>query len=202
MFGRRLRARCSGRGYAHAYARSDTVTSREIFVAEEGSPVRGRWPRMRSSRCCRTCRMHSRGDEREVTDRAPGTSAGRVAGTSRNTVTADHRRRPHRARTSTRHGATTGSTLTESESVHHKDGQRARNTPDNLELWVKPQPAGQRVKYPVTFVLENYPDFVSRLRSTESGTSISGRVGSRVAEGSRTRLHTRCRSSSGTHRTS
>lgn len=30
------------------------------------------------------------------------------------------------------------------ENVHHKDGVRSNNDPANLELWVKPQPAGQR----------------------------------------------------------
>jgi len=30
------------------------------------------------------------------------------------------------------------------ENVHHKDGNRANNNPDNLELWIRPQPTGTR----------------------------------------------------------
>lgn len=39
-----------------------------------------------------------------------------------------------------------GRPLLRGETVHHKNGNRADNRPQNLELWVKSQPAGQRVE--------------------------------------------------------
>lgn len=60
-----------------------------------------------------------------------------------------------------------GRKLEPGENIHHRNGIRSDNRPENLELWVKMQPAGQRVEDVVAFVVGHYPDEVRRALAEE-----------------------------------
>jgi hypothetical protein len=47
-----------------------------------------------------------------------------------------------------------GRPLTNSESVHHRNGNRTDNRVENLELWSRYQPSGQRVSDKLEYALE------------------------------------------------
>jgi hypothetical protein len=47
-----------------------------------------------------------------------------------------------------------GRPLAQGESVHHRNGDRLDNRPDNLELWSSRQPAGQRAEDKLAFAYE------------------------------------------------
>lgn len=61
-----------------------------------------------------------------------------------------------------------GRPLTREESVHHRNGNRLDNRPENLELWSRYQPRGQRVSDKLEYAIELITQYAPEMLVSDS----------------------------------
>ena len=158
LCGLHYKRRQAGRDMA-APARSHMARAEQCSVEGCSKPVFGKG--YCSMHFARVRRHGDAGPAGPQARRPPGNGKGYV------TVTIDgHSRLEHRVLMADH----LGRPLWPDEYVHHRNGVRNDNRLENLELWARSQPPGQRVTDILAYWVKRYPDEARRVLASLGGT--------------------------------